>query len=105
MPIHATSIIHPKAELDSSVDVGPFAVIDKGVRLGPGCVVGPHVHLTGQLGVGEGCQFHTGAVIGDAPQDMKYANEPTRLHIGAHNVFREHVTIHRSNSMDEDTTI
>lgn len=105
MPIHATAIIHPKAELDPGVEVGPFAVIDEGVCLGSGCVVGAHVHLTGQLKVGEGCRFHSGAVIGDAPQDLKYANEPTRLFIGDNNVFREHVTIHRSNSMEEDTTI
>ena len=105
MPIHATAIIHPKAELDIRVDVGPFAVIDEGVQLASDCIVGPHVHLTGQLTVGEGCQFHAGAVIGDAPQDMKYSSEPTRLRIGDHNIFREHVTVHRSNSADEDTTI
>ncbi len=105
MPIHATAVIHRKAELDSSVEVGPFAVIDEGVRLGPNCVVGPQVHLTGQLTVGKGCRFHAGAVIGDTPQDIKYADEPTQLKIGADNIFREHVTIHRSNSMEEDTTI
>ena len=105
MAIHVTAIIHPKAELDIRVDVGPFAVIDEGVQLASDCIVGPHVHLTGQLTVGEGCQFHAGAVIGDTPQDMKYSNEPTRLRIGDHNIFREHVTVHRSNSADEDTTI
>ncbi|MBT5927293.1 MAG: acyl-ACP--UDP-N-acetylglucosamine O-acyltransferase [Verrucomicrobia bacterium] len=105
MSIHATAVIHPKAELDPSVIVGPFAVIDEGVRLEADCEVGPHAHLTGQLEAGKGCRFHTGVVIGDAPQDMKYANEPTRLLIGASNVFREHVTVHRSNSLDEDTTI
>ena len=94
MAIHATAIIHPKAELDIRVDVGPFAVIDEGVQLASDCIVGPHVHLTGQLTVGEGCQFHAGAVIGDTPQDMKYLNEPTRLRIGDHNIFREHVTVH-----------
>ena len=30
-----------------------------------------------------------------APQDLKYKGEPTRMEIGAGNIFREFVTIHR----------
>ena len=105
MLIHATAVVHSDAELHPSVRVGAFAVIDKAVRLGPDCEVGPHVHLTGHLEAGEGCRFHAGAVIGDAPQDLKYGEEPTRLRIGSKNVFREHVTVHRSNSLEEDTVI
>jgi len=103
--IHPTAIIHPKAKLDSTVQVGPFAVIDAGVELGANCVVGPHVHLTGLTTIGTGNRFHAGCVIGDAPQDLKYKDEPTRLRIGDQNVFREHVTIHRSNKIAEDTVI
>ena len=44
--------------------------------------------------------FHAGCVIGNAPQDLKYRGEPTRLRIGDHNVFHEHVTIHRSTKTD-----
>ena len=44
-------------------------------------------------------------MIGEAPQDLKYAGEPTRLRIGDDNVFREHVTVHRSNQPAEDTVI
>jgi UDP-N-acetylglucosamine acyltransferase len=103
--IHPTAVIHPKAKLDSTVRVAPYAVIDEGVELGPNCIVGPHVHLTGLTKIGAGNSFHAGAVIGDAPQDLKYKNEPTRLRIGDNNVFREHVTIHRSNKTAEDTVI
>jgi len=46
-----------------------------------------------------------GCVIGEAPQDLKYAGQPTGLRIGDHNVFREHVTIHRSNKVGEDTVV
>ncbi|MDE2090232.1 MAG: acyl-ACP--UDP-N-acetylglucosamine O-acyltransferase, partial [Gammaproteobacteria bacterium] len=35
------------------------------------------------------------ASLGDAPQDKKYAGEPTRLEIGARNVIREYCTINR----------
>jgi UDP-N-acetylglucosamine acyltransferase len=103
--IHPTAIIHPKAKLDATVRVGPYAVIDEGVALGPGCVVGPHVYLTGQTHAGAHNRFHAGCVIGDAPQDLKYKDEPTGLRIGSYNVFREHVTVHRSNKAGEVTVI
>jgi len=73
--------------------------------LGPHCRVGPHVHWTGHLVAGADNVFHAGCVIGDAPQDLKYKGEPTRLRIGDHNVFREHVTVHRSNNTALDTVI
>ncbi|HXF10334.1 MAG TPA: acyl-ACP--UDP-N-acetylglucosamine O-acyltransferase [Desulfuromonadaceae bacterium] len=103
--IHPTAIIDPNAKLDASVQIGPYAVIEEGVELGANCVVGPHVHLLGHTRIGAGNRFHTGCVIGDAPQDLKYKNDPTRLRIGDNNVFREHVTVHRSNKMEEDTVI
>ena len=103
--IHKTAVIHPNAQLDATVSVGPYAVIDEHVILGPGCKVGPHVHLTGHTTIGAGNVFHSGAVIGDSPQDLKYKDEPTRLRIGDNNVFREHVTVHRSNKLEEDTVI
>ncbi len=103
--IHPTAIIHPKAKLNATVQVGPYAVIDEGVELGADCVVGPHVYLTGLTTIGIGNRFHAGCVIGDAPQDLKYKDEPTRLRIGDSNVYREHVTIHRSNKTSEDTVI
>jgi len=103
--IHPTAIIHPKAKVDASVQVGPYAVIDEGVELGPHCIVGPHVYLTGVTTIVGHNQFHAGCVIGDAPQDLKYDGTPTRLRIGDHNVFREHVTVHRSNKTSEETLI
>src|SRR5271155_2301419 len=97
--IHPTAIIHPQAKLDVTVSVGPYAVIDMGLELGAHCVVGPHVYLTGITKIGSHNKFHAGCVIGDAPQDLKYKNEPTRLRIGDHNVFREHVTVHRATNV------
>jgi UDP-N-acetylglucosamine acyltransferase len=103
--IHPTAIIHPKAKLDSTVRVGPYAVIDEGVELGAHSVVGPHVYLTGVTMIGARNQFHAGCVIGDAPQDLKYTGEPTRVRIGDENVFREHVTVNRATTADGETTI
>jgi UDP-N-acetylglucosamine acyltransferase len=103
--IHPTAIIHPGARLDSTVNVAPYAVIDEHVALGADCVVGPHVYLTGHTTIGPRNVFHAGCVIGDAPQDLKYQGEPTRLQIGGDNVFREHVTVHRSAKTAEDTVL
>ena len=103
--IHPTAIIDPKAELHETVFVGPYTVIDSGVRVDAGCEIGPHAHLAGETKLGKNNRIHAGAVIGDAPQDLKYTGEPTRLRIGDDNVIREHVTLHRSNSPDEDTVI
>ena len=103
--IHSTAIIHPKSRLDPTVTVGPFAVIDEYVSVGAHSHIGAQVHLTGITTIGAHNQFHTGCVIGDAPQDLKYQGEATRLCIGENNTFREHVTVHRSNKLSEDTVI
>lgn len=103
--IHPTAVIHPKAQLDTSVDVGPFAVIDQHVAIGSGCRIGPHAYLTGHTTVGRNNKIYAGAVIGEAPQDLKYKDSPTRLRIGDNNTFRENCTVHRSNKDEEDTVI
>src|SRR5882672_4370709 len=103
--IHPTAIIHPKARLDSTVEVGPYVVIDEGVEIGLHCVIGPHVYITGVTTIGAHNEFHAGCVIGGAPQDLKYDGTPTRLRIGDHNVFREHFTANRSTKPGEETVI
>jgi UDP-N-acetylglucosamine acyltransferase len=103
--IHPTAVIHLRTQLGTGTSVGPYAVIDEHVVLGANCVVGPQVHLTGHTSIGESNRFHAGCVIGDAPQDFKYAGAPTKLRIGKGNIFREHVTVHRSNKESEDTVI
>jgi UDP-N-acetylglucosamine acyltransferase len=103
--IHPTAIVHPRARLHSSVEVGPYAIVDEAVEIGADCVIGPYVHLTGVTQIGGENRFHTGCVIGDPPQDLKYKGEPTRLVIGDRNVFREHVTVHRSNKIAGKTVV
>ena len=103
--IHPTAIVHSQAKLDSTVQVGPYAVIDEGVEVGPGCIIGPQVYLTGGTTIGAHNRFYAGCVIGEGPQDLKYTGAATRLRIGDHNVFREHVTVHRSNQTAEETVI
>ena len=103
--IHPTAVIDPAAEIGRGCVIGPYVVIDAGVVLGEECHLGPHVYITGGTVLGPRNRIHAGAVLGDAPQDLKYAGAPTRLRIGADNTFRENVTVHRSNKMEADTTI
>src|SRR5271170_6813144 len=103
--IHPTAIVHPGAKVDATATIGPYAIIDEGVELGAHCVVGPYVYLTGLTTAGSHNKFHAGCVIGDAPQDLKYKGEPTRTRIGDKNVFREHVTVHRSTTSDGETIV
>lgn len=97
--------MHRGARLHPTVVVGPLAVIDEHVDLGEGCEVGPLVHVTGHATIGARNVFHTGCVIGGAPQDLKFKGGVSRLRIGDDNVFREHATVHRANSEAEDTVI
>ena len=103
--IHPSAVIHPQAKLGVNVRVGPCAVIDAGVEVGDDCIIGPQVCLMGLTTIGQGNRFHAGCVIGDAPVDVKYHGEPTRLRIGDQNIFREHVTVNCSNTLAEDTVI
>jgi UDP-N-acetylglucosamine acyltransferase len=103
--IHPTAVIDPKAQLDPSVEVGPYAVIDGHVSMGPGCRVGPHVYLTGHTRIGANNRFYAGCVVGEAPQDVKYKDEPTELRMGNNNLVREGATVHRSAKIGEATII
>lgn len=106
MPIHPTAIIHPGAELDSSVEVGPCAVIDEHVKIGPGCRIWAHAHVTGHTTMGESNQVHMGAVVGHWPQHLAYdPAKVSRLSVGANNVFREYSVIHGSFADGECTVI
>ncbi|MFO1494460.1 MAG: acyl-ACP--UDP-N-acetylglucosamine O-acyltransferase [Lysobacterales bacterium] len=95
MAIHPTAIIDPKAELDSSVSVGPYAIIGAGVRVGADSSVGAHAVLEGPTTIGARNRIYAHAAVGGAPQDKKYADEPTELILGDDNTVREFVTINR----------
>lgn len=91
--IHPSAIIEDGAELGAGVEVGPFSVIGPKVRLGDGVVVKSHVVLSGDTEVGPGTEIYPFASIGEAPQDLKFQGEHTRLVIGARNRIREYVTM------------
>ncbi len=93
--IHPTAVIDPRARLGEDVEIGAYVVIEGEVELGPRCVVGPHTRIEGPTTVGAETIFVSHGSIGAPPQDWSYRGDPTRLEIGARNVFREFVTLHR----------
>lgn len=93
--IDPRAVVSSGAELASDVSVGPYTVIGDGVKIGAGTWIGPHAVINGPTTIGAGNKIFQFASIGDAPQDLKYKGEPTRLEIGDRNVFREFTTMNR----------
>ena len=102
--IHPTAVIAPDAALASDVQVGAYSVIGTGVEIGAGTRVGPHVVIQGPTRIGADNRIFQFASVGDAPQDKKYRDEPTRLEIGDRNVIREFVTLNRGTTKDAAVT-
>ncbi len=90
--IHATAVIDPKAQLDSTVSVGPYSVIGPHVKIDAGTTVGPHVVIEGHTTIGKNNRIFQFSSLGAIPQDKKYAGEPCELIIGNDNTIREFCT-------------
>ncbi|MEY4100372.1 MAG: hypothetical protein RL300_1543 [Pseudomonadota bacterium] len=102
--IHATALVDPAAELDSSVTVGPYTVIGPHVRIGAGTTVGPHCVLEGHTTIGCDNRIFQFASLGAIPQDKKYAGEPCELVIGNRNTIREFCTFNIGSPGDAGIT-
>ena len=95
MSIHPTAIVADGAQIPASCTVGPYCTIGANVVLGEDCELISHVVLDGRLTMGSRNRVYPFACLGIAPQDLKYAGEPTHLEIGDGNTIREYVTISR----------
>jgi UDP-N-acetylglucosamine acyltransferase len=102
--IHSSAIVDPRAELDSTVEVGPFSIIGPHVRIGARTVVGPHVVIEGHTTIGVDNKFFQFSSIGAAPQDKKWSGEPTRLEVGDRNTVREFCTFNTGTVQDAGVT-
>jgi len=105
MSVDPRAAVSKKAKIASDVDVGPFAVIEDEVEIASGVKIWPHAHISNGVSIGEGTQIHTGAAIGDIPQDLAFKNTRTFVNIGKRNVIREYVTIHRGTADGSSTVI
>jgi len=102
--IHSTAIVHPGARLADDIEIGAYSVIGPHVEIGPGCKVGPHAVITGHTRIGANNRIYQFVSLGEAPQDKKYAGEPTRLEIGDNNSIREFCTFNCGTAQDAGVT-
>ena len=102
--IDARAVVSPQAELAADVEVGPFTVIGPGARIGARTRIGSHALITGATSMGADNKVFPFASIGEAPQDLKYNGEATRLEIGERNVFREFCTVNRGTAQGGGVT-
>jgi UDP-N-acetylglucosamine acyltransferase len=102
--IHATALVDPGAELDSSVTVGPYTVIGPHVKVGAGTRIGPHCVLEGHTTIGCDNRIFQFSSLGAIPQDKKYAGEPCELIIGHRNTIREFCTFNIGSPGDAGIT-
>jgi UDP-N-acetylglucosamine acyltransferase len=102
--IHSTALVDPRAQLDSSVSIGPYTVVGPHVRIGAGTTVGAHCVLEGHTTIGRDNQIFQFNSIGAIPQDKKYAGEPCELMIGDRNTVREFCTLNIGSPGDAGVT-
>ena len=102
--IHPTAIIEPGAQLDASVSIGAHSIVRSGVSIAGGTTVGPHCVIEGRTRSGRDNRIFQFCSLGAAPQDKKYAGEPTELHIGDRNTIREFCTFNLGTAQDAGVT-
>ena len=93
--IHASAIVSSHAKIGDNCFIGAFCTVGEQVSLGKNVRLESHVVVDGDTTIGDDTRVFPFVSMGLAPQDLKYADEPTRTVIGARNQIREFVTIHR----------
>jgi len=93
--ISPTALIDPSAKLGEDVSVGPFSIIEKDVIIEDGTWIDSHVHIKPFTTIGKDCKIFNGAVLGEIPQDLKFAGEKSELIIGESTTIREFCTLNR----------
>jgi len=103
--IHPTAVVHDGAAVGAGAHIGPYCVIEPGAVIGEGCVLHGHVVVHGGTTLGRGCEVFSFAVLGAAPQDLKYRGEESALIIGERCRIREHATLHRGTAVGGGRTV
>jgi UDP-N-acetylglucosamine acyltransferase len=93
--IHPSSAVHPKAELEAGVTIGPHCCVGEKVIIHKNTRLSANIYVDGLVEIGEDCQFSPFSVFGTEPQDVGYRQEETWIKIGDRNIFREFITVHR----------
>jgi UDP-N-acetylglucosamine acyltransferase len=103
--IHPTALVHPRAELGDGIEIGPYSIIEDDVIIGNNCKIQSHVYIDSGTRLGEGIKISKGAVLGTAPQDLKYKGEKTYLEVGEGTAIREFATLNRGTDYSYKTVV
>lgn len=96
--------VHPAADIDDDVQIGPFSVVGPDVRIGKGTRLVSSVTVLGRVTIGRDNTIYPNAVIGGEPQDISYSGSDTQVVVGDGNTIREGVTINRGSEKEEGIT-
>jgi len=102
--IHDLAMVSPSAWLGEGTRIGAFAIVGDDVELGDRCIVEPYAIIQGPSSFGKENHFYSHSVVGNDPQDLKFAGEKTRLEAGDANQFREFCTVSRGTSLGGGVT-
>jgi UDP-N-acetylglucosamine acyltransferase len=103
--IHPTAIVDRDAQLEDGVRVGPYSVIDRNVQIGANVWIDTHVRIAPGARIAPGVKIHHGAMVGNIPQDLKFAGEDSIASIGENTVIRECCTVHRGTKASGQTVV
>jgi UDP-N-acetylglucosamine acyltransferase len=103
--IHPTAIVEPGAKIGEGVRIGPFCHVGPNVELGAHSQLVSHVVLAGHTTIGPRARIFPFASVGHAPQDLKYAGEPTVLVVGSDCTVREGVTLNPGTAHGTSRTV
>ncbi len=93
--IDPRAIIDPSAHIGKDVEIGPWTMIGAEVVIGRGARIASHVIIRGPTHIDHSARIYHFACIGERASKRDDAGDDGTLEIGADNVIREGVTIHR----------
>jgi len=97
--------VHQDAKIGINVKIESFAKIHEDVVIGDNCTIGSGVVIYPGTRIGDNTSVFPGAVLGAAPQDLKYNGEKTTLEIGSNVIIREYCTLNRGTSANNMTKV
>jgi len=103
--IQNSAIVSPNSKLGKNVKIGPNVIIEDDVIIGDNTEIMANVVIAEGTSIGNDCSIFYNAIIGTAPQDLKYNGEKTKTVIGNRTVIREFATINRGTVATKQTVI
>jgi len=87
--ISPLAIIEDGAVIGKNVEIGAYCFISAEATIGDGTKIEQNSCIYGKTTIGKKNHIFSHAVIGSAPQDLKFAGEDVELIIGDNNKIRE----------------